>query len=199
MHLRGAVTATTSRPGTLERVLLARLTCRGQRPATATESRCTSGYRLVGLVESFQGMSWRPMGANGEPRGGVASAALARKRVRHASQVVGLTLSGCLSNSNSARYLVGVSAENEPNRAVLPCILRPCGSVIGSYTALRLAKNVLISSLLVGVDPLGASKTSSNAVLRLDYTFGTGVACTSSGPWSPGRAPPPTTMPDSQP
>ena len=65
-----------------------------------------------------------------------------------------LTLSGCLSNSNSARYLVGVSAENEPNRAVLPCILRPCGSGIGSYTALRLAKNVLISSLLVGVDPL---------------------------------------------
>lgn len=83
-----------------------------------------------------------------------------------------LTLSGCLSNSNSARYLVGVSAENEPNRAVLPCILRPCGSGIGSYTALRLAKNVLISSLLVGVDPLGPSKTSSNAVLRLDYTFG---------------------------
>ena len=33
--------------------------------------------------ESFQGMSWRPMGANGEPRGGVASAALARKGVRH--------------------------------------------------------------------------------------------------------------------
>ena len=107
LHLRGGVKAKTSRLGTLEWVLQARLTCRGQRPATATESRCTSGYRLVGLVESFQGMPWRPMGANGEPRGGVASAALARKRVRHASQVLGLSILSKLGRS-------GVSQSSGP-------------------------------------------------------------------------------------
>ena len=35
--------------------------CQGHSPATTTASECTSGDRLVGLVESFQGISWRPL------------------------------------------------------------------------------------------------------------------------------------------
>ena len=37
--------------------------------------KLTSGFQWQELIESFQGMSWRPLGANWEPRSGVASAA----------------------------------------------------------------------------------------------------------------------------
>ena len=89
----------TSRLGTLEWVLEARLTCRGQRPATATESRCTSGYRLVGLVESFQGMPWRPMGANGRPYSGLKKPRRQRASSRRTTDRLGLSSSPCAPDS----------------------------------------------------------------------------------------------------
>ena len=52
--------------------------------------KLTSGFQWQELIESFLGMCGRPLEPNGEPRSGVASAACARKRVRHAPCLVGL-------------------------------------------------------------------------------------------------------------